>query len=70
MPNEVEDAPSRAYLSFVGYTGLFQGLNRNTGEDCALFLFHRAHSEGTKGKKKDEKIDQAGHSGGHRWSVA
>ena len=39
VPSEVKDAPGPGRIfSSVGHTGLFQGLRRNTDEDCALFL--------------------------------
>ena len=46
MPSEVENVPSWAHLSSVGHTGLSQGLNRNTVEDCALSFCRVSEREG------------------------
>ena len=54
MPSEVEDAPGRANLSSVGYTGLFQGLRQNTDEDAPSF-FARDCNEGAKGARSKIK---------------
>ena len=38
VPSEVEDASYWAHLYSASHTGLFQGLNRSTDLECALFL--------------------------------